>query len=126
MHSDAEQMNKDLSKVKSKFLENKQKSTDVGQAPPLADKEHQMRMDHINSRLTTGKYYQMHKIDDNGTGMHFAFQVVCKHPARRSYIQRVCLLGTDVTWLYRVFKLSLSKNMLLLVLRYVFFLGYIF
>ena len=25
------------------------------------------------------------------------FQVICKHPERRSYVQRVCFLGQDVS-----------------------------
>ena len=89
MYSDDTEMAEKLLAAKSKLQKTSQPSPE-----PVADKEKAMRMDHVNTRLSSGRYYIMQQ-----SGQHIAFQVVCKHPEKRSYVQRVCFLGTDVAHL---------------------------
>lgn len=94
MHSEAEEMLEQLQVAKSRF-QKQLSSQDSDNTKNLNDKEKTMRMEHINTRLGTGKYFSVTKND----GSTLAFQVICKHPERRSYIQRICLLGEDVAQL---------------------------
>ncbi len=70
----------------------------------LDEREKAIQIEHINERLHTGRYYRIAK--DNEYAL--AFQVACKHPSRRSYVQRICFLGEDV--------LCLVVNVFLLVM----------
>ncbi len=58
----------------------------------LDDRERAMQREHMNSKLGVGKYYRIVRPND---GSMLAFQVICKNPERRSYVQRVCFLGKD-------------------------------
>lgn len=58
----------------------------------LDDRERAMQKEHVHSKLDAGKYYRLVRPDD---GSMLAFQVICKNPERRSYVQRVCFLGKD-------------------------------
>lgn len=60
-----------------------------------SDLEKPLRTAHLNHRLKEGKFYRV-KTRYNDQDHFLAFQCVCKHPARRSYVQRVCHLGKDV------------------------------
>ena len=57
--------------------------------------EKPLRTAHLNQRLKEGTFYCV-KTRYNDQDHFLAFQCVCKHPARRSYVQRVCHLGKDV------------------------------
>ena len=97
MYGDTTDMQTKLMAAKSNF----QRISGI-QDDTLDDKEKALRLDHINTRLVTGQYYTMTKAieqanDAAGTNQ-VIFQVVCKHPERRSYVQRVCFLGKDASW----------------------------
>ena len=96
MYGDTSEMQTKLMAAKSNF-----QRVSVNQDALLDDKEISLRLEHINTRLVTGKYYTMTKAinqENNAAGTNkLVFQVVCKHPERRSYVQRVCFLGKDVS-----------------------------
>ena len=102
LHGDAEDMTQQLSIAKSRFQRSYLAPRQSSENEPLSDKEKQMLADHMSTRLSTGKYYQVCKRvqgEEAAAGDSFvAFQVICKHPERRSYVQRVCFLGKDVSW----------------------------
>ena len=96
MYGDTTEMQTKLMAAKSNF----QRISGI-QDDTLDDKEKALRLDHISTRLVTGQYYTMTKAIDQandaaGTNQ-VIFQVVCKHPERRSYVQRVCFLGKDAS-----------------------------
>ena len=109
LHGDAEDMYQRLSLAKSKFqraeqahghvsLEDGTIDLDEKDSVHVHDREKQMRSEHVNCRLSSGKYYQVCKHDGEGNPeSRLIFQVICKHPERRSYVQRVCFLGKDVS-----------------------------
>ncbi len=120
LHGDAEDMYQRLSLAKSKFQRAEKAHGHVSledgtielddENNSIHDREKQMRSEHVNCRLSSGKYYQVCKRDGDGNPeTRLVFQVTCKHPERRSYVQRVCFLGKDVSsiiidgWLYKVF-----------------------
>ena len=67
-----------------------------GDQHAIDDREQVLQLEHINARLSQGKYFSLTKEDK--TLVHF--QVVCKAPRRKAYVQRICLLGKDETQLY--------------------------
>ena len=89
MYGENDEMSEKLMAAKSRFQRTGHLSQD---RPPLHEKERTLRIDHINARLSSGRYYTIKRSDQ-----HIVFQVVCKHPERRSYVQRVCFLGKDVS-----------------------------
>ena len=93
-------MTQQLSIAKSKFQRSYLVPGQNSENEPLSDKEKQMLADHVSTRLSTGKYYQVCKSvqGEEAPDSFVAFQVICKHPERRSYVQRVCFLGKDVSW----------------------------
>ncbi len=93
LHSEAEEMLEQLQVAKSKFQKQLSVQDTPGNNPTiLDDREKTLRLEHVNTRLGTGKYYSVTKSD----GSTLAFQVICKRPERRAYIQRICLMGQDV------------------------------
>ena len=91
LHSNAEEMQRGLQEAKSMF-QKQQQSLSTG-APALENAERQIRHEHATARMSTGRYYRLTN-DDNST---IVFQVICKHPERRSYVQRICSLGQDAS-----------------------------
>lgn len=92
LHSDAAQMTRNLAIAKSQFQSSRSGRGERGvEQDVIPDKERAIWMDHINCRLSTGKYYQL----KDQSGSYLALQIVCKHPERRSYVQRVCFMGKD-------------------------------
>ena len=87
MHSMAEDMMLRLQVAKRRLQVPNPHLQDV-----LDEREKAIQVEHINERLHTGRYYRIAKSNDYA----MAFQVVCKHPSRRSYVQRICFLGQDV------------------------------
>lgn len=92
MYNEKIEMQEKLLEAKSKFQRGQRLNLD---REPLPPKEQAMRLEHVNAKLSSGKFYQLTKPDD---GSQIVFQVVCKHPERRAYVQRVCLLGKDALW----------------------------
>ena len=90
MYGENTEMAEKLTVAKSRFQRTSRLSQD--ETSLLHEKERTMRIDHINARLSSGRYYTIKR-----SGQHIVFQVVCKHPERRSYVQRVCFLGKDVS-----------------------------
>lgn len=67
----------------------------ISQPATVQDRERDLIKEHIKERLATGKYYQIRRPDQT----YLVFQVICKNPDRRSYIQRICFLGKDAAWI---------------------------
>lgn len=99
MYSEATEISEKLCLTKSKFQRFERcviADADVETQQPGQNREKAMRAEHIQSRLSTGKYYRLTKRDEcSGVNSQIALQVVCKHPERRAYVQRVCFLGKD-------------------------------
>lgn len=93
MHSEAEAMLEHLQIAKAKFKNQQQECSMSLQ--PLHEREKSIRFDHLCTRMENGKYYSLKRSD----GSSLAFQVICKHPERRAYVQRICLMGKDVSQL---------------------------
>ena len=98
MHSEAEAMLEHLQIAKAKFKKQQQESSVSMSLQPLHEREKSMRYDHLCTRMENGKYYSLNRSD----GSSLAFQVICKHPERRAYVQRICLLGKDVSQLEQI------------------------
>lgn len=92
LHSTSDEMARKLSHTQTIIQSG---SRTISASEPLHEKEIQMRSDHVGQRIFSGKYYQLCK-GREGDESYVAFQVVCMHPERRMYVQRLCFLGTDV------------------------------
>ena len=103
MHSEAEAMLEHLQIAKAKFKKQQQESSVSMSLQPLHEREKSMRYDHLCTRMENGKYYSLNRSD----GSSLAFQVICKHPERRAYVQRICLLGKDVSQLEQIMNIFL-------------------
>ena len=102
MHSEAEAMLEHLQIAKAKFKKQQQESSIS--LHPLHELEKSMRFDHLCTRMENGKYYSLKRSD----GSSLAFQIICKHPERRAYVQRICLMGRDDSQLDQLMYIFLS------------------
>lgn len=62
----------------------------------ICEQEKSIRSAHLSARVGEGRFYRVRLSTGESDVSYVAFQCVCRNPARRSYVQRVCHLGPDV------------------------------
>lgn len=55
------------------------------------DREKTIQTEHLNQRMVEGSFYRVRT-----SGRFIAFQCICLHPTKRSYVQKVCHMGKDI------------------------------
>ena len=116
-------MSRSLLAAKSKLQRSEKPSfsgdaiSDFQQQNIVNDKERDMQVEHVNKRLHSHKYYQVCRQEPGGAVQRMVFQVICKHPDRRAYVQRVCFLGRDVSQLSIQFHVNFALCFLAFVVQ---------